>query len=79
MYPFEFKTVKSHAYYEVSKDGKNFGMIDVETAKIVVPLKYKGLWDYGGDYLEMWRFDIKIDQYDKNTYQLVNTIPAPEN
>lgn len=78
LYPFEFKTVKSHAYYEVSKDGKNFGMIDDETAKLIVPLKYKGLWDYGGEYLEMWRFDSKIDQYDKKTYQLVNTIPEPK-
>lgn len=78
LFPFEFVKVKSHAYYEVSKDGKNYGMIDYETAKLIVPLKYKGLWDYGGEYLEMWRFDSKIDQYDKKTYQLVNTIPEPK-
>ena len=45
---------------------------------MVVPMKYKGLWDYMETYLEMERFDGKIDFYDKKTFNLVKTEPKPE-
>jgi hypothetical protein len=77
LFPFEFARVKYHAYFEVSKDGKNFGIIDDGLAKMVVPMKYKGLWDYMETYLEMERFDNKIDCYDKKTFRLVKTEPKP--
>ena len=77
LFPFEFAKVKYHAYFEISKDGKNFGIIDDGLAKMVVPMKYKGLWDYMETYLEMERFDGKIDCYDKKTYNLVKTEPKP--
>ena len=77
LFPFEFARVKYHAYFEVSKDGKNFGIIDDELVRMVVPMKYKGLWDYGSEYLEMERFDNKIDCYDKKTFKLVKTEPRP--
>lgn len=78
LFPFEFAKVKYHAYFEISKDGKNFGIIDDGLAKMVVPMKYKGLWDYMETYLEMERFDGKIDCYDKKTYKFVKTEPKPE-
>ena len=77
LFPFEFAKVKYHAYFEISKDGKNFGIIDDGLAKMVVPMKYKGLWDYMETYLEMERFDDKIDCYDKKTFKLVKTEPKP--
>lgn len=77
LFPFEFARVKYHAYFEVSKDGKNFGIIDDGLAKMVVPMKYRGIWDYMETYLEMERFDDKIDCYDKKTFRLVKTEPKP--
>ena len=77
LFPFEFARVKYRAYFQVSKDGKNFGIIDDGLAKMVVPMKYKGIWSYMETYLEMERFDDKIDCYDKKTFRLVKTIPRP--
>ena len=77
LFPFEFARVKYRAYFQVSKDGKNFGIRDDGLAKMVVPMKYKGIWSYMETYLEMERFDDKIDCYDKKTFRLVKTIPRP--
>jgi hypothetical protein len=78
--PFEFKTCKYVAWWFVSKDGKNIGVVSHLNDKLalVVPMKYASYWSGDGQYLEMERFDGMIDCYDKKTYKFVKTEPKPE-
>ena len=58
----------------VSKDDVHYGMVSVQTAKVIVPLKYKALWsDRDSSFLT---FDNKIDYYDDDGH-LVRTENAP--
>lgn len=72
---FEYVSCKAHAYgWVVSKDGRNYGYVSRETGTLVIPLKYKSLWN-GSPAME--RFDGKIDYYDEN-FRLIRTDNAPE-
>lgn len=73
--PFEYVSCKANAYgWVVSKDGKHYGYVSRKTGTLVIPLKYRGLWD-GSPAME--RFDGKIDIYDEN-FHLQKTIDAPK-
>lgn len=76
--PCEFGKPEYFAYgWSVSKDGKNYGVIDYREAKLVIPLKYKCYWDCGNGEIQMQRHDRKLDVYDK-TFKFVRTENAPK-
>lgn len=58
--------------WSVSKDGKNYGIIDWNTGNLVIPLQYKAFWDCAGGVIKMLRFDGKLDVFDKS-FNLVRT------
>ena len=62
----------------VTKDGKNYGLVDHVNGKLVIPLKYKYVWDNKLDEIFMQRFDKKIDVYTENGFNLIRTIDEPE-
>ena len=72
--PFEYVSCKANAYgWVVSKDGRNYGYVSRETGTLVIPLKYKSLWN---ESPAMERFDGKIDIYDE-TFRLLRTENIP--
>ena len=72
--PFEYVSCKANAYgWVVSKDGRNYGYVSRETGTLVIPLKYKSLWN---ESPTMERFDGKIDIYDE-TFRLLRTENIP--
>ena len=76
--PFEYKKVSHFRYgFLVSKDGKNFGLIEDLHCRQILPFKYKDMWDQENDRFLMERFDGKLDVYDAN-YQFVRTEPKPQ-
>ena len=71
--PFEFTKPEYFAYgWAVSKDGKNYGVIDYQAGKLVIPLKYKCFWSCVDDGFQMQRHDGKLDVYDE-TFKLIRT------
>ena len=71
--PFEFTKPGYFAYgWAVSKDGKNYGVIDYQAGKLVIPLKYKCFWSCVDDGFQMQRHDGKLDVYDE-TFKLIRT------
>lgn len=62
----------------VTKDGKNYGLVDHINGKLVIPLKYKYVWNNKLDEIFMQRFDKKIDVYNENGFNLIRTIDEPE-
>ena len=71
--PCEFRKPEYFAYgWAVSKDGKNYGVIERKEGKLVIPLKYKCFWDCINGEIQMQRHDGKIDVYNEK-YQFVRT------
>ena len=64
--------------WSVTKDGTNYGLVDHVNGKLVIPLKYKSVWDNKMDEIFMQRFDKKIDVYNENGFNLIRTIDDPE-
>ena len=71
--PIEYSKPELFDYgWSVSKDGKNHGVIDWNTGRLVIPLKYKAFWGCGVGEINMLRFDNMIDVYDK-AFKFVRT------
>lgn len=64
--------------WSVTKDGTNYGLVDHVNGRLVIPLKYKSVWDNKMDEIFMQRFDKKIDVYTENGFNLIRTIDEPE-
>ena len=74
--PFEFESFKRVADgWCVSKDGTHYGLVNLETGRLVTPLKYAGLWDKSDP--SFYTFDGKIDYYDEFGH-LVRTEDMPK-
>lgn len=74
--PFEYKKVMHIRYgFVVTKDGKNYGIIEDQHCRLVVPFKYKDFWDQENDNFKMQRFDGKLDVFDKD-FKLIRTEDA---
>ena len=52
------------------------GVVSAE-GKLVIPLKYKGDWDYENGEMVMMRYDGKLDVYNHETFEFIRTDPAP--
>ena len=63
--------------WKVAKDDKNFGLVDHVTGRLVIPLKYKSIWEEEETITKMERYDGKIDVYDEN-YKLIRTEDRPK-
>ena len=61
----------------VTKDGKNYGMVDHKQGRLMVPLKYASLWDDFSGGFSLVRHDGKLDIFDDN-FNLVRTEPKPQ-
>ena len=62
----------------VTKDWKDYGLVDFATGKLVVPIKYKGYhYDDFAKNLKMVRHDGKLDVFDEN-FKVIRTENAPK-
>ena len=76
--PFVYTSI---SYYPsglcVSKDGKNYGLMDHTNTRELIPMKYRGVWSDYDDTIKMTRQDGDLDVYDANM-KLIDKEPAPK-
>jgi len=75
--PFEFvKARRINGGWEASRDGTNCGVVTVD-GEVIIPFKYAGFLDIDEDgFVQMERFDGKLDLYDQeNKYVGVREKP----
>ena len=75
--PFEYTSSYFMGEWYVSKDGKNHGIISPD-GRLVIPLKYKSLWDACDGEIKLERTDGRLDVFKMDTYELLRTDPAPD-
>ena len=75
--PFKYAKIEAwdNKLWEV-KEENNYGALDNDM-KIVIPIKYAGVWDGDGKTIQMLRHDNMIDVYDSTTLKVLRTIPRP--
>lgn len=74
--PFEYSSIELYSFgWVVSKDGKTFGVVNVE-GKLVVPMKYRCFWCSEDDCFKMERTDGRLDVFD-SSFKLLRTEDKP--